>query len=53
MRAFGIALAAAAAFAAIAAIGLNIVQKTSADTYKSNEASFNHEERVNDYGRQG
>ena len=53
MRAFGIALVAAVAFAAVAVVGLNFIQKTSTDTYKSDEASFNHEETVNNYGRQG
>jgi hypothetical protein len=53
MRAFGIALIAATAFAAVAVIGLNFVQKTSAGAYKSDEARFNQEEIVNNYGRQG
>ena len=53
MRAFGIAIAAAVVFAAIAGFSLNAVQMTSEQAYKSGEAGFNHEENVNNYGRQG
>lgn len=53
MRAFGIAIAAAIIFAAVAGFGLNAFQKTSAQAYRSGETGFNHEEAVNNYGRQG
>jgi hypothetical protein len=53
MRAFGIAITAAVLVAIVAGFGLSIIQETSAQAYKSGEASFNHEEDVNNYGRQG
>ena len=53
MRAFGIAIAAAVVFASVAGFGLNAIQMTASQAYKSGEAGFNHEEDVNNYGRQG
>ena len=53
MRAFGFALVAAAVIASVAGLGLNAFQQTSANAYRSGETGFNHEESVNNYGRQG
>jgi Na+(H+)/acetate symporter ActP len=53
MRAFGIAIALAVVLATVAGFGLNAFQETSAQAYRSGETSFNHEEAVNNYGRQG
>lgn len=53
MRAFCLGVAVAAIFAIVSAIGLNFVQKSAADAYKSGEARLNNQEIVNNYGRQG
>jgi predicted negative regulator of RcsB-dependent stress response len=53
MRALGIAIVAAVLLATVAGFGFNAFQETSVQAYRSGETGFNHEEAVNNYGRQG
>jgi len=53
MRAFSLAVVVAVLLGIGAAVGLTLVQKSSAEAYSTSGVRLDHDENVNSYGRAG